>query len=212
MAVSFDLFGTLVDVDQPATPAEAVADELDSRGVDVPTDWADAYASPHVDPPENAEVPLPAHVSRALASRGVEFENNVVRHAVVAAFDPDVETRAGALEAVAAARTRGPVAICSNCSVPELVARTLIRADLERDGFDAVVTSVACGWRKPAPEIFELTADELGVAPSELIHVGDDPRTDGGIEDVGGTAILLEDVPLTDVPETLASLEGGIEP
>ncbi|MDG5760950.1 HAD family hydrolase [Natronococcus sp. A-GB1] len=212
MAVSFDLFGTLVDVDQPATPAEAVADELDSRGVDVPEDWADAYASPHVDPPENAEVPLPAHVSRALASRGVEFENNVVRRAVVAAFDPVVETRDGALDAVAAARARGPVAICSNCSVPELVARTLIRADLDRDGFDAIVTSVACGWRKPAPEIFELTADELGVAPSELIHVGDDPRTDGGVEDVGGTAILLEDVPLTDVPETLASLEEGAEP
>ncbi|WP_293031968.1 HAD family hydrolase [Natronococcus sp.] len=211
MAVSFDLFGTLVDVDQPATPAEAVADELESRGVDVPSDWADAYASPHVEPPENAEVPLPAHVSRALASRGVEFENNVVRRAVVAAFDPVVETRDGALEAVAAARDRGPVAICSNCSVPELVARTLIRADLDRDGFDATVTSVACGWRKPAPEIFELTADELGVSPSEIVHVGDDPRTDSGIEAVGGTAILLEDVPLTGVPEELAGLEGGTD-
>lgn len=212
MAVSFDLFDTLVDVDQPATPAAAVADELESRGVDVPEDWADAYASPHVDPPEHAEVPLPAHVSRALASRGVEFENNVVRRAVVAAFDPVVETREGAREAVAAARDRGRVAICSNCSVPELVARTLIRADLDRDGFDAVVTSVACGWRKPAPEIFELTADELGVSPSAVVHVGDDPRTDGGIEAVGGTAILLEDVPLPEVPEALASLEGGTEP
>lgn len=209
MAVSFDLFGTLVDVDQPAAPAEAVADELAARDVDVPGDWADAYESPHVDPPEHAEVPLPAHVSRALASRGVEFENNVVRRAVVAAFDPAVETRDGALEAVAAARDRGPVAICSNCSVPELVARTLIRADLERDGFDATVTSVACGWRKPAPEIFELTANELETSLSELIHVGDDPRTDGGIEAVGGTAILLEDVPLPEVPEELVRLEGG---
>lgn len=212
MAVSFDLFGTLVDVDQPATPAEAVADELESRGVDVPKDWADAYASPHVDPPENAEVPLPAHVSRALASRDVEFENNVVRRAVVAAFDPAVETRDGALEAVTAARDRGPVAICSNCSVPELVARTLIRSELDRDGFDAIVTSVACGWRKPAPEIFELTADELGVSPTELVHVGDDPRTDGGIEAVGGTAVLLEDVPLTAVPGELARPEGGTDP
>lgn len=209
MAVSFDLFGTLVDVDQPAEPAAAVADELEARGVDVPPDWDEAYASPHVDAPDGAEVPLPVHVDRALASRGVEYENNAVRRAVVAAFDPDVETRDGALEAVAAARERGPVAICSNCSVPELVARTLIRSDLERDALDAVVTSVACGWRKPASEIFELTADELGVSPDRLVHVGDDPRTDGGCEDVGGTALLLEDVPLRDVPAKLAALEDG---
>ncbi|TYL36035.1 HAD family hydrolase [Natronococcus pandeyae] len=200
MAVSFDLFGTLVDADQPADPAAAVADELEARGVDVPPDWNELYASPQIDAPDGAEVPLPAHVDCALASRGIDYENNAVRRAVVAAFDPDVETRAGALEAVAAARERGPVAICSNCSVPELVARTLIRSDLERDEFDAIVTSVACGWRKPAPEIFELTADELGVSPDRLVHVGDDPRTDGGCEAVGGTAILLEDVPLRELP------------
>ncbi|WP_306052803.1 HAD family hydrolase [Natronococcus wangiae] len=214
MAVSFDLFGTLVDADQPADPAAAVADELEARGVDVPPDWDEAYASPHVDAPDGAEVPLPAHVDRALASRGVAYENNAVRRAVVATFDPEVETRVGAREAVAAARERGPVAICSNCSVPELVARTLVRSEFERDDFDAIVTSVACGWRKPAPEIFELAADELGVRPADLVHVGDDPRTDGGVEAAGGTAILLEDVPLRDVGARLAALEeseGGTE-
>jgi len=206
VGVSFDLFGTLVTADRPADPAAAVATELENRDVAVPNDWADAYAEAHVDAPDGAEVPLPAHVSRALASRGVDYNHNAARRAVVAAFDPTVETRPGALEAVDAAREHGPVAICSNCSVPELVGRTLVRSDFARDDFDAIVTSVGCGWRKPAPKIFELTAEELGVVPDELIHVGDEPQADGGIEAVGGTALLLEDTSLTDVPTRLATL------
>ncbi|PSP96694.1 HAD family hydrolase, partial [Halobacteriales archaeon QS_5_70_17] len=162
MATSFDLFGTLVDAARPEDPAGAVARELRERGVAVPDDWASAYREVHVDAPGGAEVPLPAHVARALAGRGVDAPGNAPRRAVVAAFDPDVRTRPGAPEAVAAAAERGPVAVCSNCSVPELAARTLIRSEVDRSLLDAVVTSVACGWRKPDARIFETTADRLG--------------------------------------------------
>ena len=205
MAVSFDLFGTLVETDSTGDPAAAVAAELDARDVEVPDDWREAYRESHVDAPEGAEVPLPAHVSRALASRGVDAPGNAARRAVVSAFDPEVETREGAVEAVDAARDRGPVAVLSNCSVPELARRALIRSTLDPDDFDALVTSIACGWRKPHARAFETCADELGVPVTELCHVGDDPRTDGGVAaaEVGGEFVPVSAVPLAEFPAWL---------
>ena len=202
MAVTFDLFGTLVDADYPADPAEVVARELESRGVVVPDDWHVAYGERHVDAPEGAETPLPAHVAHALDSRGVDARENVVRHAVVAAFDPEVTRREGALTAVRDVAEQGPVGLLSNCAVPELVSKTLIRAGL-RGEFDAVTTSVGCGWRKPHPKAFEVAADALGVAPAMLVHVGDDRATDGGIVDVGGRFVDVTETPLSAVAAEL---------
>ncbi len=205
-AVTFDLFGTLVSVTRPADPAAAVAHELRERSVPVPEDWADAYGEVHIEAPENAEVPLPAHVAAALRSHGIEprttdpeNEGNAVRRAVVAAFDPDVTARPGAREAVAAAADRGPVGVLSNCSAPEVVGRAVLRAGL-RDAVDATVTSAGCGWRKPHPEAFETVADRLGVPVAGLVHVGDDPTADGGVIDVGGEFLDVARTPLPDLP------------
>ncbi|MFD1571345.1 HAD family hydrolase [Halorubrum laminariae] len=202
MAVTFDLFGTLVDVAYPSDPAEVVARELESRGVDVPDDWHVAYGERHVDAPAGAEVPLPAHAAHALESRGVDASGNVVRHAVVAAFDPDVTRRDGALAAVRDVSDQAPVGLLSNCAVPELVPKTLIRAGL-RGEFDAVTTSAGCGWRKPHPKAFEATADALGVAPETLVHVGDTSETDGGIVDIGGRFVDVTETPLSAVASEL---------
>jgi FMN phosphatase YigB (HAD superfamily) len=211
VAVSFDLFGTLVAVDRPDDPARAVAGALRERNVRVPGDWMEAYHEPHVDAPEGAEVPLPAHVAAALHSRGVDVPDNAARRAVVSAFDPEVAVRDGAREAVELAGEHGPVGLCSNCAVPELVPRTLVRADL-RGSFDAVVTSVACGWRKPDPRIFETIAEQLDVNPAGLVHVGDDPRTDGGVERVGGRFCDVTETPLPDVASAFRSDHRGDDP
>ncbi|AQL42058.1 HAD family hydrolase [Halorientalis sp. IM1011] len=215
MAVSFDLFGTLVDVDRSSDPAAAVAAALSDRGVDVPDDWASAYRERHIDAPDGAAVPLPAHVSAALASRGVDAPGTAVRRAVVSAFDPAVETRDGAVEAVRAAADHGPVGVLSNCSVPHLASRVLTRSAVDRELLDATVTSIGCGWRKPDRRAFAAAARALDVLIDALYHVGDDPRTDGQVLDrestadapdtAGPTHVLLEDVPLHELP---AYMEG----
>jgi len=200
VAVTFDLFGTLVRADRPDDPASAVARELRKRDVPVPDDWDAAYRERHVDAPEGAEVPLPAHVSQALLSRGIDPASRgdseagkAVRRAVVAASDPTVETREGAVAAVEAAAEAGPVGVLSNCSVPDLARRALLRSAVDRDGMDAVVTSAGCGWRKPDRRAFEAAARRLAVDPGALVHVGDDPRTDAGVGAVGGTAVIVGD-------------------
>ena len=202
MAVSFALFGTLVNADLPSDPATAVAAELRASDVSMPPDFRATYRETHVDAPEGAEVPLPAHVSAALAARGMEAPNNAARRAVVAAFDPTVRRRDGVEAALAAAREHGPVAVCANCRVPELARRALIRADL-RDAFDSVVTSAACGWRKPDGRAFRTVARRLEVPPAELVHVGDDPATDGGIADAGGRFIDVRGTPLSSLGSEL---------
>ncbi|QSG15850.1 HAD family hydrolase [Halapricum desulfuricans] len=177
-AVSFDCFGTLLSVDQPDDPAAAIAESLASRGIERPDDWERAYATPHQSVEPGREQSLVAHVSAALSSRGIDPPDSAVRDAVLAAFESPVRTRDGAGEAVAAAEHVGSVGVCSNCSVPGLVERSLERSALGPDRFDAVVTSVGCGWRKPDRRAFEAVADALGTVPADLLHVGDDPETD----------------------------------
>ncbi|MDS0260613.1 HAD family hydrolase [Haloarcula sp. S1CR25-12] len=202
MVVSFDLFGTLVAADRPDEPWAAVADSLTERGVPVPDDWEAAYRRSHREYDRGQEAPLDEHVRLALASRDITVTAVTAREAVLAAFDGSVARRDGARAALTAAAERGPVAVCSNCSVPGLVERTLARTELGR-GADVVVTSVGCGWRKPHPDIFEATAAALDAPLSTLVHVGDDARTDGGAGRAGARSVLIDDVPLPAVATRL---------
>jgi HAD superfamily hydrolase (TIGR01549 family) len=175
--------------------------------VSVPSDWSAAYAEPHVDIPEGAELSLADHVAAALASRRAADEPEAspaeIEGAVLAAFDANVRTCEGAPRIVAALAERTPVGVLSNCSVPGLAERVLARSAVDESAFDAIVTSVGCGWRKPDPRAFEAAARELGVEVGRLLHVGDDPETDGGATAAGATGLLLDDIALGDLPRVL---------
>jgi len=206
-ALSFDLFGTLVTVSKTHEPSIAVATALEARGVDVPADWSHRYSTVYLDREPGAEVALVDHIQAALRAAGRDVDADLVDAAVIEAFDPEVETVPGATAAVETLANRWSIGVLSNCSVPEIAERAIERSSIDGSLFDAVVTSEGCGWRKPDERAFEAIAHALAVEPDDLVHVGDDPIADGGNADFGGISILVDDVPLVDLPEVLEGRE-----
>jgi putative hydrolase of the HAD superfamily len=64
------------------------------------------------------------------------------------------------------------LAIVSNYAIPECLCELLKTYDLNTL-FDAVIVSGAVNKRKPSPEIFNRTLNELGVVAYETVFVGD---------------------------------------
>lgn len=54
----------------------------------------------------------------------------------------------------------------------------LLEKDAARDFFSATIYSMDIGHAKPRPEIFTAAVDTLGIAPHEMLHIGDNERTD----------------------------------
>lgn len=79
--------------------------------------------------------------------------------------------------------------------------RRLFTADELDDMFDAVVLSSEVGMTKPYPEIYELMAERLGVAPDECVMIDDMP---GNIE--GACLTGMEGVVFTTTHETATQL------
>ena len=75
---------------------------------------------------------------------------------------------------------------------------------LERLGLDSffttVVTSAEAGAPKPAPAVFALALERLGVGPERALHIGD-----GGADREGAAAagLAFEPAPLATLPERL---------
>jgi FMN phosphatase YigB (HAD superfamily) len=69
----------------------------------------------------------------------------------------------------------------------------LLEKDGARDFFAATIYSMDVGHAKPHPEIFRAAIDLLGTAPHQILHIGDNERTDvRGALDAGLRAIRLD--------------------
>ena len=109
---------------------------------------------------------------------------------------------------------RFKLAVVSNYPEAEFVTRTLRQHGL-LEFFETVVVSAAVGRMKPHPLPFEQAMQSLSVAPSEVLFVGDDLRSDmAGAAALGCTTAWLPrqlGPPTSDVDHVLLDLAGLLQ-
>lgn len=99
----------------------------------------------------------------------------------------------GALDAVKAAAARSPIGIISDSGMsPGSSLRKLLDLHGFTPWFTTMTFSDELGVAKPQAAMFERTATAMGVATSELLHIGDLEPTDiAGVHAVGGIGALF---------------------
>jgi len=186
-AITFDAFGTIVDTGQDALIR--ISDRIvRDHGLEVTAAgflerWDRYFFGIDHDPFLTLAEATEVSLVRAFQEFEVEADSGpyvdlLQREWREARPYPEVS---GVLEALDGM----PRAVISNAD-DAMLREILARARFE---FDAVVTSEACRSYKPASEIFGVAMRELGVAPAEVLHVGDSLQADvGGAKRLGMAA------------------------
>jgi HAD superfamily hydrolase (TIGR01509 family) len=178
-AVIFDMDGVLTNT-EPAhfAATNAVLAELNRQ----PLTW-EQYA-PYIGTAESAfwrfleeEIGLKENVSRFVERYGEE---------VLRLLQHNVEVLPGARRAVENTRQTGLKTALASSSRREWVEATLKGAGLE-GLFEAVISGEMVEHGKPAPDIFLLAAEKLGVSPEACVVLEDSPR---GIEAAKAAGML----------------------
>lgn len=92
------------------------------------------------------------------------------------------------------------LAVVTNTHKADLVPRHLAAMGIARH-FDAVITSIEVGWRKPHPAIYTETLLRLRITPANAVFVGDTYVADyAGPVAVGLTAFLIDPDEAQDIP------------
>jgi putative hydrolase of the HAD superfamily len=208
-AVVFDLWETLIDWDPDAAAVmNARFDELTEPGVRAR--WSAAphrYTSPVRE--VLAEVGVPAAVMDDVCAAREAFVRGCLT------------PRPGAVDTLRTLRERGiGVGLITVCTEDVEV----LWPETEFAGlFDAEIFSSRIGVSKPDPRIYLACCEELGVAPSEAVFVGDGANDElAGARRVGMEAILIhrpgedpfwpevktwDGLRVTSIPEVLEVLE-----
>ena len=58
--------------------------------------------------------------------------------------------------------------------------------------FDMYVSSISCGWRKPNPKGLNDIAEHFGIAPEEMIYIGDEEKDINAAKRFGCKSVLID--------------------
>lgn len=129
------------------------------------------------------------------------WELDAAHHSVAAIesffsfFQQHLSTYPETVPVLKALRTRGfPTGILTD--VPYGMPQTFVQRDIAGAGiaglFDILLTSVEVGLRKPEPAGYHELARRLGVAPYEMLFVGNEPKDVIGAKRAGAWAALID--------------------
>jgi putative hydrolase of the HAD superfamily len=147
--------------------------------------------------PRTHEVPAEEILSLVLHSWGRDAHANL--SAAVDAFFSFFQQHMCAypetVQVLASLRKQGiPMGILTD--VPYGMPRAFVKRDLERAGiagfFDELLTSVEVGVRKPETAGYLALASLLGIAPHEMLYVGNEPKDVIGANLAGVIAVFLD--------------------
>ena len=119
-----------------------------------------------------------------------------------------VEHRPGAVELVERLRGHTRLALASNS--PRRLVDTALRTARVSDAFEAIVTSDDVEHPKPAPDLYLLACERLGVAPREALALEDSASGVAAAKAAGLTCIAVPQFAGTDVSaadRVISSLE-----
>jgi putative hydrolase of the HAD superfamily len=124
------------------------------------------------------------------------------RHMAPAAWEPYPDT----LPVLRELRARGvPVAVVSNIGWD---LRPVFRAHGLDDHVGGYVLSYELGVQKPEPAIFTAACERLGLAPAEVLMVGDSREADGGAAALGCAVHFVDHLPVDRRPGALTPVLG----
>ncbi len=128
-----------------------------------------------------------------------------LRHMAPPAWQPYPDT----VSTLTALRGRGiPVAVVSNIGWD---LRPVFREHGVDPLVDAYLLSFEHGVQKPDPALFQAACDRLGLAPADVLMVGDDRTADAGAAALGCPVHLVDHLPVTRRPAALTVVLGLLD-
>ena len=109
----------------------------------------------------------------------------------------DVDARPGAIELVERLKGRIPLGLATNS--PRFLVDAALKGAGFTDAFDAVVSSDDVEHHKPAPDLYLLICERLGVSPQETLALEDTASGIASAKAAGLTCIAVPQFAETDV-------------